>query len=64
MLVMPTPGGSGFSEYFFSEYLGEFIPVAGLAIILALLWRIITYYLYLVIGVIVFPRWIKEKFGK
>lgn len=64
MLVMPTPGGSGFSEYFFSEYLGEFIPVAGLAIILALLWRIITYYLYLIIGIFVFPRWIKEKFGK
>lgn len=64
MLVMPTPGGSGFSEYFFTEYLGEFIPIAGLAILLALLWRMITYYLYLFIGVLVFPRWIKEKFGK
>lgn len=62
MLVMPTPGGSGFSEYFFKEYLGEFFPTAGVAIIIALLWRLITYYPYLIIGVIVFPRWLREKF--
>ncbi|MEG2759165.1 MAG: lysylphosphatidylglycerol synthase transmembrane domain-containing protein [Rikenellaceae bacterium] len=64
MLVMPTPGGSGFSEYFFAEYLGDFIPIAGLAILLSLFWRMITYYLYLFIGIFVFPRWLKEKFGK
>lgn len=62
MLVMPTPGGSGFSEYFFKEYLGEFFPVAGVAIIIALIWRLITYYPYLIIGVIVFPRWLRAKF--
>ena len=64
MLVMPTPGGSGFSEYFFSHYLAEFIPVAGLGVIMALIWRIITYYVYLVMGIFVFPKWIKDKFGK
>ena len=64
MLVMITPGGSGFSEYFFAEYLGEFFPVAGVAVIIALIWRLITYYPYLVIGVIIFPRWLKAKFGK
>lgn len=62
MLVMPTPGGSGFSEYFFKEYLGEFFPAAGVAIIIALIWRLITYYPYLIIGVIVFPRWLRAKF--
>lgn len=62
MLVMPTPGGSGFSEFFFAEYLGEFFPVAGVAIIVALIWRLITYYPYLIIGVIVFPRWLRAKF--
>lgn len=62
MLVMPTPGGSGFSEFFFQKYLGEFFPVAGVAIIVALIWRLITYYPYLVIGVIIFPRWLREKF--
>ncbi len=62
MLVMPTPGGSGFSEFFFKEYLGEFFPAVGIAIIIALVWRLITYYPYLVIGVIVFPRWLRAKF--
>lgn len=64
MLIMPTPGGSGFSEFLFKEYLGEFAPVVGTAILLALIWRIITYYPYLVIGAIIFPRWLKEKFSK
>lgn len=62
MLVMPTPGGSGFSEYFFKEYLGEFFPAASVAVIVALIWRLITYYPYLIIGIIVFPRWLREKF--
>jgi len=62
MLVSPTPGGSGFAEYVFSEYLGDFIPFAGFAVTLAFLWRIISYYLYLLLGVFVFPRWVNEKF--
>lgn len=62
MLVSPTPGGSGFAEYVFNQYLGEFIPIAGLSIALAFLWRIISYYLYLAVGAVIFPRWIKEKF--
>lgn len=65
MLVMPTPGGSGFSELIFTRYLGDFLPVpavalAGVAAILALLWRLATYYPYLVIGVALFPRWVKR----
>lgn len=64
MLVSPTPGGSGFSEYVFSEYLGDFLPLSGLAVVMALLWRFITYYPYLIIGVYLFPRWIKMKFGR
>ncbi len=66
MLVSPTPGGSGFSEYIFTRYLGDFIPVdaaiaGGIGIVLALLWRIISYYPYLVIGAIMLPNWIKKK---
>ncbi len=63
MLVSPTPGGSGFSEYIFSEYLQEFIPpVAGIAIITAFVWRLFTYYPYLLAGVIIGPKWLKDKF--
>lgn len=64
MLVSPTPGGSGFAEFVFKEFLGDFIPVAGLTAVIALLWRLITYYLYLIVGVMMVPGWIKAKFGK
>lgn len=64
MLVSPTPGGSGFTEYVFTEYLGDFLPFASVAVLMALLWRLFTYYPYLFIGVFLFPRWIKLKFGE
>lgn len=69
MLVSPTPGGSGFAEFVFARYLGEFIPVqpvllGAVAIAMALIWRTATYYPYLFIGAIIFPRWIKRNFGK
>ncbi|MGE4569056.1 MAG: lysylphosphatidylglycerol synthase domain-containing protein, partial [Bacteroidales bacterium] len=67
-LVSPTPGGSGFSEYIFSKYLSDFIPaspeyVAPIIMGLALLWRMISYYPYLVVGAIILPRWIRTHFG-
>ena len=36
---------------------------AGVAIALALLWRFITYYPYLFIGVFIVPKWINKHFG-
>jgi uncharacterized protein (TIRG00374 family) len=62
MLISPTPGGSGIAEIMFSRYLGEFIPLVGFAVALALLWRLVTYYPYLVIGAIVVPKWISDNF--
>ncbi len=69
MLVSPTPGGSGFAEFVFTRFLSDFIPLdaaQGKVVIIALafLWRMISYYPYLIIGAIVVPRWINEKFGK
>ncbi len=65
MLVSPTPGGSGFSEFIFSQYLSDFMPqVAGIAIIMAFIWRLFTYYPYFIAGVIIVPRWLRDKFGK
>ncbi len=67
MLVMPTPGGSGFAEYIFTTYCRDLIevPVAlqvGAATLIAVLWRLVTYYPYLVAGAVLFPRWIKRHF--
>lgn len=69
MLVMPTPGGSGFAEYIFTTYCRDLIDVPvsmqlGAAALVAVLWRMITYYPYLAAGAIIFPRWIKHKFSK
>ena len=64
MLVSPTPGGSGFAEYVFSTYLGEFLPNAGVAIAMAILWRLISYYPYLFVGAFIVPRWVARSFGK
>lgn len=64
MLVSPTPGGSGFAEFVFTEYLGEFLPGAGVAIGMAILWRLVTYYPYLLAGVFIVPKWVGRHFGK
>ncbi len=58
MLVSPTPGGSGFAEYIFKEFLGNYIPVGAVA--LALCWRLVSYYPYLAMGAILLPRWVKR----
>jgi uncharacterized protein (TIRG00374 family) len=62
MLISPTPGSSGAAEFFFKQLygglLGEYVLVT------AIVWRIITYYSYLILGVIVLPKWIKRVFAK
>lgn len=62
MLVMPSPGGSGFAEAVFSDYLGQFIPI-GFVTIMAFLWRLVSYYPYLFMGVFVLPRWVKRVYS-
>lgn len=64
MIISPTPGASGISEVVFQNYLGEFIPYAGVIPVIALLWRILTYYNYLFAGAIIVPRWAKKAFSK
>lgn len=61
MNVSPTPGGAGLSEWLFSEYYGDLVSSAGLALILAIFWRIISYYVYLIIGAIIIPGWVKNS---
>ncbi len=53
-------GGAGLSEWLFSEYYGDMVGTAGMALILAVFWRLITYYLYLLIGALVVPSWLSK----
>ena len=55
----PTPGGSGIMEVMFSGFFTDYIS-AGLGSLGALLWRLITYYPYLIIGAIILPNWIRR----
>ncbi len=64
MVVSPTPGGSGFTEFIFKQYLSEFIPLAGIVPVIILIWRLLTYYNYLLVGALIVPGWVKKSFGK
>jgi uncharacterized protein (TIRG00374 family) len=61
LLISPTPGSSGVAEFLFSDFLGEFIT-PGLTPALALLWRMLSYYPYIIIGALVLPHWIKRVY--
>ncbi|MFI3295626.1 MAG: lysylphosphatidylglycerol synthase transmembrane domain-containing protein [Rikenellaceae bacterium] len=69
MIISPTPGGSGFAEYIFSNFLGDVITVsaatmAGTVAMIAILWRCVTYYPYLIVGMFIIPRWFARSFGE
>ncbi|MEZ4773153.1 MAG: lysylphosphatidylglycerol synthase transmembrane domain-containing protein [Bacteroidia bacterium] len=63
MIISPTPGSSGVAEGLFSRLFAEFSPT-GYVLILATLWRLISYYPYLFIGPIILPGWVRRVFRK
>ena len=69
MIISPSPGGSGLAELILSRYISDAIPadavIAGsLALAVAIIWRIISYYPYLLIGAFLVPGWIERNFIK
>lgn len=64
MLVPSTPGASGVSEATLGELVCEFIPYPTLKPVVLLLWRIFDYFVYLVLGIIILPRWIRRTLRK
>lgn len=61
LMFSPTPGGSGLSEFLFKEYYGDIITTAATLMVVALLWRVLTYYLYLIIGIGLLPSFVNNK---
>ena len=59
----PTPGGSGLAEFLFGGFYADYVP-KGIASVIALIWRLITYYPYLILGAIVIPVWIRGIISK
>lgn len=64
LTVSPTPGGSGVSEWLFTTYYGDLLPDPSVALVIAIAWRIITYYVYLGVGAFMVPAWLKQSFKK
>ena len=64
-MIVPTPGGSGFAEVMFDNFLVEYIAQPMAAVVIASIWRLCTYYYYLIAGVIILPQWLgKSKLMK
>lgn len=57
LMISPTPGGSGISEWIFAKYYGDLLSqnAQSITLIIALFWRIISYYAYLIIGACLLP---------
>lgn len=64
MAFSPTPGGAGFAEVLFNGFLADYISNETTSYIIAILWRLFTYYLYLLVGVIVIPNWIRTRLNQ
>jgi len=69
MIISPTPGGSGFAEVILGRYTSDAIPAdpaytGSIALAIAIIWRIISYYPYLIIGASIVPGWLQKKFKR
>ncbi|MGK0391512.1 MAG: hypothetical protein ACI94Y_004277 [Maribacter sp.] len=63
LLLLPSPGGAGFAEVVF----GKFLSQAGynleetVTFLIALIWRLLSYYPYLIAGAIIIPWWLAAR---
>lgn len=56
----PTPGGAGFVEILFGGFLSDYVSNPTIATLISTIWRLLSYYTYLLAGAIVIPNWIRE----
>lgn len=57
-MIVPTPGGSGFAEVMFGDFLVEYITQVMSIVVITSIWRLLTYYYYLIAGSIILPQWL------
>ena len=60
LMIAITPGGSGIAELIFPAFMGTYLPTKKIARQLSVLWRMVTYYPYILLGIMVFPNWMKR----
>ena len=62
MLLSPTPGALGIAEITFPKFIGPEVNITTLGVVV-LIWRLLTYFVYLILGSIIFPNWITKTSG-
>ncbi len=60
MAFSPTPGGAGLAEIALAGFIADYVP-AGIGLVIALLWRGMAYYGYLLAGAFVVPGWVAAR---
>lgn len=63
-LIMPTPGGAGGIEGLYALFFGDLLPSAALIVPSLLTWRILGYYIFLVMGVTISTRHLQRTSNK
>lgn len=58
MLVSPSPGNAGSAEIVFSAFYGQLL--GEYTFVASLIWRMVTFYPYLIIGALLLPKWSKR----
>ncbi len=61
LMISPTPGGSGVSEWLFTNYYGDMISSLSVALVIAMVWRLLSYYIYLFTGACMAPSYFRKK---
>lgn len=59
MLISPTPGSSGVAELALDSFFSDIFDAGVTLFLIAVIWRIVTYFIYLFIGAIIFPKWLR-----
>jgi hypothetical protein len=56
-MIPATPGASGLAELSFMALNCEFVK-EGIIPLIALIWRGLNFYIYIIIGILVLPGWL------
>lgn len=64
MAFSPTPGGVGIAEATFGGFVKDYVTNTNLVLSIAILWRVFTYYSYLLIGTIIIPNWVRNRLNE
>ncbi len=66
LLLLPSPGGAGFAEVVFGGFLMDagYMFTKPVTIIIAMIWRLLSYYPYLIAGAIIIPWWLSARLAE